>query len=287
MPLSGRVCVVTGAGRGIGRHTAETLGAAGASLALCSRSPDELAEVQADLHERFGTEVLVRCVDVADYPSVAAFADVVGERFGRVDVLVNNAGVYGPVGLITEVEPGAWASAVSVNLLGVMHAIRAFGPAMQAAGGGRIINVGGGGVGGPGMPARVSAYTASKAAVAGLTETLSKELAPFGILVNAVAPGAISTSLIDTVIEAGPEAAGVAFHAGSVAQRAGGDSLDKVGDAMLFLASERSGGLTGKVLSAKWDPLDRIGQEAARLNATSLYTLRRIDGVMFDEVMKS
>jgi 3-oxoacyl-[acyl-carrier protein] reductase len=176
---------------------------------------------------------------------------------------------------------------MAVNLLGVMHAIRAFGPAMQAAGGGRIINVGGGGVGGPGMPARVSAYTASKAAVAGLTETLSKELAPFGILVNAVAPGAISTSLIDTVIEAGPEAAGAAFHAGSVAQRAGGDSLNKVGDAMLFLASERSGGLTGKVLSARWDPLDRIGEEAARLNATSLYTLRRIDGVMFDEVMKS
>ena len=287
MPLSGRVCVVTGAGRGIGRSTAETLASAGARLALCSRSPDELEEVQANLHERFGTEVLVRCVDVADYPRVQGFADAVGERFGRVDVLVNNAGVYGPVGLITEVEPGAWASAVSVNLLGVMHAIRAFGPAMQAAGGGRIINVGGGGVGGPGMPARVSAYTASKAAVAGLTETLSKELAPFGILVNAVAPGAISTSLIDTVIEAGPEAAGAAFHAGSIAQRAGGDSLTKVGDAMLFLASERSGGLTGKLLSARWDPVDRIGEEAARLNATSLYTLRRIDGVMFDEVMKS
>src|SRR5207302_396438 len=85
-----------------------------------------------------------------------------------------------------------------------------------------------GGVGGRGMPARVSAYTASKAAVAGLTETLSRELAPFGILVNAVAPGAISTSLIDTVIEAGPDAAGAAFHAGSVAQCAGGDSLTKV-----------------------------------------------------------
>ena len=213
--------------------------------------------------------------------------DEIVEAFGRVDVLVNNAGVYGPVGLITELEPGAWASAVSVNLLGVMHAIRAFGPVMQAAGGGRIINVGGGGVGGPGMPARVSAYTASKAAVASLTETLGKELAPFGIVVNAVAPGAISTSLIDTVIDAGPEAAGAAFHAGSVAQRAGGDSLTGVGDAMLFLASGRSGGLTGKLLSAKWDPLDRIGEDAARLNATSTYTLRRIDGVMFDEVTRS
>jgi len=284
MSLAGKVCVVTGAGRGIGRYTAETLAEAGAKLALCSRSPDQLEEVRANLHERFGTEVLVRTVDVADYPSVRGFADAVGERFGRVDVLVNNAGVYGPVGLITEVEPDAWASAVSVNLLGVMHAIRAFAPAMQAAGAGRIINVGGGGVGGPGTPARVSAYTASKAAVAGLTETLAKELAPFGILVNAVAPGAISTSLIDAVIEAGPEVAGEAFHASSVAQREGGDSLAKVGEAMLFLASERSGCLTGKLLSAKWDPLGRIGEEADQLNGTSAYTLRRIDGVLFGEV---
>jgi NAD(P)-dependent dehydrogenase (short-subunit alcohol dehydrogenase family) len=282
--LTGTICVVTGGGRGIGRHTAETLAEAGARLALCARSIDELEEVRATLEERFGTDVLVQPVDVADFGAVQAFADAVRERFGGVNVLVNNAGVYGPVGLITEVDPLAWASAVSVNLVGVMHAIRAFAPLMQAAGGGRIINVGGGGIGGPGTPARVSAYTASKAAVAGLTETLAKELAPFGILVNTVAPGAISTALIDTVIEAGPEAAGEGFHASSVAQRGGGDSLAKVGDAMLFLASDRSGSLTGKLLSAKWDPLEQVGRDADQLNQTSRYTLRRIDGVMFGEV---
>lgn len=287
MSLSGSVCVVTGGGRGIGRYTAETLAEAGAKLVLCARSEGELVEVAATLEQRFGTEVLVRAVDVTDFLAVHAFSDAVKERFGGVDVLVNNAGVYGPVGLITEIDPAAWASAVSVNLVGVMHAIRAFAPLMQAAGRGRIINVGGGGIGGAGTPARVSAYTASKAAVAGLTETLARELAPFGIYVNTVAPGAISTALIDTVIEAGPEVAGEAFHASSVAQRRSGDSLAKVGDAMLFLASERSGNLTGKLLSAKWDPLEQIGEETHQLNPTSRYTLRRIDGVLFDEVARS
>ena len=283
MGLDGAVCVVTGAGRGIGRYTAEVLAGAGASLALCSRSPAQLDEVHKSLKDRFGIEVLASQVDVADFPAVARFARTVIERFGRVDVLVNNAGVYGPVGLITDIDPKAWAEAISVNLLGVVHAIRAFAPLMRHAGGGRIINVGGGGVGGPGMPARVSAYTASKAAVASLTETLSRELAPLGIWVNAVAPGAISTALIDTVIEAGPDAAGKDFHAMSVRQREGGDSLAKVGEAMLFLATGQSGHLTGKLISAKWDPLADIGERAEELNKTSLYTLRRIDGVMFAE----
>jgi NAD(P)-dependent dehydrogenase (short-subunit alcohol dehydrogenase family) len=281
--LPGQVCVVTGAGRGIGRHTAEVFAREGACLAVCSRSAGELEDLRRDLGDTYGTEVLALPVDVADAGAVIRFAGAVVERFGHVDVLVNNAGVYGPVGIITEVDMDDWVGAISVNVFGVVHAIRAFVPAMRTAGGGRIINLAGGGIGGPGTPSRVSAYTASKAAVAGLTETLAKELAPEGIWINAIAPGAINTSLIDTVIRAGPEAAGAGFHAASVHQREGGDPIGKVGEAMLFLASGRSSCLTGKLLSAKWDPLGSLAGQVGDVNARSLYTLRRIDGEFFVE----
>ena len=285
--LAGRICVVTGAGRGIGRFIAGTLAGAGASLAVCSRSPQELEALARELEGDHGAPVLAQAVDVSDLAATQAFAGDVLRRFGRVDVLVNNAGVYGPVGAITEVDMCQWTQAVAVDLFGVAYGMHAFAPAMCAAGGGRIINMAGGGIGGRSTPSRVSAYTASKAAVVSLTETVARELAPFGVRVNALAPGAINTSLIDTVIKAGPELAGEDLYAGSLRQRQGGDPIEKVGEAVLFLASERSGDLSGRLISAKWDPIGSLGDRAPAVNASSLYTLRRIDAVDFTEVPRA
>jgi 3-oxoacyl-[acyl-carrier protein] reductase len=281
--LTGKGCVVTGAGRGIGRHIAERFAAAGANLALCARSAPQLEEVRAGLVERFGSRVAVASVDVSVESEVEAFARLAEAELGRVDVLVNNAGVYGPVGPMTDVDLEEWEDALRIDLLGVVYAIRCFVPGMKAAGGGRIINLAGGGLGGPNPPVNVSAYTCSKAAVVSLTETLSREFAPARVWVNALAPGAVSTALIDTVIAAGPERAGPELHAGSLRQRAAGDPVEKAGDAAVFLASGRSGELTGRLISAKWDPLDEIEAAGGRL-AASRYTLRRIDGVLFGEL---
>lgn len=281
--LAGKGCVVSGAGRGIGRHIAERFAAEGANLALCARSEAQLDEVRAGLVDRFGVRVVVSPVDVSVESEMEAFARLAESELGRVDVLVNNAAVIGPVGPMTDVDLDEWEEALRVDLLGVVYAIRCFAPGMKAAGGGRIINLSGGGLGGPNPPVNVSAYTCSKAAVVALTETLAREFAPARVWLNALAPGAISTSMVDAVIAAGPERAGGDLHASSVRQRAGGDPIETVGDAALFLASDRSGELTGRLISAKWDPLDQIEAAHGRL-PPSRYTLRRIDGVLFDEV---
>lgn len=272
---------MTGAGRGIGRYTAETFARHGARVAVCSRTSSEIHAVAEALEADVGRRVLARVVDVANEPSVRAFADHVAAEFGRADVLVNNAGVQGPVGSLLEVDMEAWAKTVSINLLGMVHAIRAFVPLLRASGGGHIINLSGGGVGGRAMAPRLSAYTASKLAVVGLTETLAKEFAPERIWINALAPGAINTSFVDPVVAAGPEVAGGALYEATVRQRQGGDPLGAVGAAMVFLGSERSSCLTGKLISAKWDSLETLASEAADLNASSGYTLRRIDGTLF------
>ncbi len=275
--------MVTGGGRGIGRAIAEALAGEGANLALCARSADELEATERLLRSRHGVGTLSRTVDVSDEAAVRRFADEVLAQFSRVDLLVNNAGTYGPVGPLTEVDIAGWVGSVSVNLFGVVHAIRAFAPAMIRRGEGRIINVAGGGVGGPNPPINVSSYTSSKAAVACLTETISRELAAYGIAVNALAPGAVGTRLIDSVIEAGPELAGTELYERTVEQRACGEPIERVGEAAVLLALAPTPRLTGKLLSVKWDDLERVVQEGESLNRTSMYALRRIDGVLFAE----
>jgi NAD(P)-dependent dehydrogenase (short-subunit alcohol dehydrogenase family) len=284
--LDGAVCVVTGAGRGIGRHVAEAFAREGADLALCARSLDELEAVRAGIVERYGVRVAVRAVDVSSDGEVAGFARAVCDELGPARVLVNNAAVYGPVGPLTDVDLTEWVHALRVDLLGVVHGIRHFVPLMEASGGGHVVNLAGGGTGGPRQFPNVSAYTCAKAAVVSLTETLAKELAPKGVWINAMAPGPVSTSFLDPVIRAGPALAGDDLYESSVRQREAGDPLDNVGRLAVFLASRRSAGLTGRLLSAKWDPLDEIEAELEQTGdlAASRYTLRRIDGVLFAAV---
>lgn len=282
--LDGVTCVVTGAGRGIGRHVAEAFAREGADLALCARSLHELEVVRADLMGRYGVRVAVRAVDVASDRQMAGFARAVCDELGPAQVLVNNAAVYGPVGPLTDVDLTEWVNALSVDLLGVVHGIRHFVPLMEASGGGRVVNLAGGGTGAPRQFPNVSAYTCSKAAVVSLTETLSKELAPKGVWINAIAPGPVSTSFLDPVIQAGPALAGDDLYESSVRQREAGEPMDNVGRLAVFLASRRSAGLTGRLLSAKWDALDELEAQAAGMDP-SRYQLRRIDGVLFAAVV--
>jgi NAD(P)-dependent dehydrogenase (short-subunit alcohol dehydrogenase family) len=280
--LAGKVAIVTGGSRGIGLAVAQGLGAEGAKVAIASRTQRDLDAAKATL-EKAGVQVLVRATDVASSADVDALvADVLG-TWGRVDALVNVAGVIGAIGRLDECDPAEWRAAFEVNVFGAMNACRAVLPAMRKQRSGKIVNLAGGGIGGPGVMPRWSAYTASKAAVVQLTESLARELTEDNVQVNAIAPGAVVTEMTAGVVAAGPEKAGKALYEQTLKQRqSGGEPPELAAKLVVWLASEASGALTGKMLSAKWDKVDAIDVPSA--NKSSLFALRRIDGALFGEL---
>ena len=182
-PLDGKTCVVTGAGRGIGKLIALDLAAQGADLVLCSRTLSEVEETAREIRDAHDTAARASATDVRDADAVGDLARRVADD-GPVFGLVNSAGVLGPVGRIDTVDMGAWLDALMINVAGTASACSAFAAGMIEAGDGSIINFSGAGVGGPNPPGRMSSYTASKAAIVALTEVLGVELAPHGVRVE-------------------------------------------------------------------------------------------------------
>ncbi|SRR6266511_620991 len=280
---SGRACVITGAGRGLGRALALHVASEGYEVAMCSRTAAELDDA-VDEVERAGGRASARTVDVTDPAAVEAFAAGVAEQHGSVWAVVNNAAVLGPVGRVDTVDVEPWMHALAVDVGGVVAVTRAFVPQMRRAGSGRIVNLSGGGIGGPTPQSRVSAYTASKAAVDVLTEVLAGELASDGITINAVAPGPAPTTFLAEVLRVGPEVAGPELHEAAVQNQSSSGCFDSFFALIDFLLADDSEWLTGKLLSARWDRVEDLLARRDRLVGTSLLTLRRIDDQLFSEV---
>ena len=191
--LNGKTAVVLAASQGLGRAVAEAFAAAGARLAICSRREEAVGEVAADLHRRYGTDVLARGVDVAKAPELEAFVKDAGARFGGIDVLVTNAGGP-PAGDFGDVTDLQWAGAVDLVLLSVARAVRAALPFMAGRPGASITCVVSSSAKVP-IPHLVLS-NALRPAIVGLAKSLSLELAPRGIRVNCLAPGRIDTERV-------------------------------------------------------------------------------------------
>lgn len=275
MLLKNKIAIITGAGGGIGSTIAETFAKEGCSLILIDRIKSTLDRVSKEL-EKYNCESLLETCDVCSKREVDNAVDVAFKKFSKIDILVNTAGIQGPIGLFANNDINKWIETINVNLNGTVLFIKAVLPIMIKQGWGKIINFSGGGAFNP-RP-NFSAYATSKAAVVRLTETLAEELKEYNIQVNAISPGAVNTRMLAEVLEAGPEVAGAEFYEKAKKQKEeGGDPPQLAADLILFLCSEKSYNLTGKIISAKWDNWREWDKEKIKkIMASDLYTLRRI-----------
>jgi len=276
-PLEGRAALITGANRGLGLAIARAFVDAGADLFICARDAAALETARAELASRVSgsRQIIARAADVSSRGEVEQLAAAAFGAFPDLHILVNNAGVYGPIGPIEEADWDAWVEAIEINLFGSILTTRAVLPHFKRRRYGKIIQLSGGGATNP-LP-RLTAYAASKAAVVRFAESLALEVKDEGIDVNAIAPGALNTRMMQQLLAAGPAAVGDAFFARMkrIADE-GGTALEKGAALTVFLASRASDGITGRLLSAVWDPWETLPDHLDDLDGSDVYTLRRI-----------
>ena len=275
--LQGRTAIITGASQGLGLEIAMQYVAAGASVIICARDEGMLSKA-ADVLKRSASndQVISHIVaDVAESESVDALIDFAIDKMGRIDILVNNAGIYGPKGPTDSVDWAQWVQAINVNLLGSVQMCRAVITHMKRQGYGKIVQLSGGGATNP-LP-NLSSYAVSKAGIVRFIETLAIEAAEYAIEANAIAPGALNTRMLDEVLASGPEVVGKEFYERALQQKAsGGAGLEKGARLAVFLGSADSDGISGKLISAIWDPWEEMDRYKADLEDSDIYTLRRI-----------
>jgi NAD(P)-dependent dehydrogenase (short-subunit alcohol dehydrogenase family) len=277
--LSGRSALITGGTRGLGLEIARTYLQAGArGVCVCGRDPDTLKAAAAELSElaRADQRVLAMLADVSKHEEVERLVRSAADHLGELTILVSNAGVYGPKDMIDQVDWSEWVRAVEINLFGSVLSMRAAMSHFIPRGYGKIVQLAGGGSG-AGLQG-LSAYAASKAGVVRFVETLADESRErqVAVDVNAIAPGALNTRMLDEVLAAGPTRVGKDFYRRALEQqRSGGIPLRRAAELAVFLGSAASDGITGKLLSAVWDPWSELPERREELDS-DVYTLRRI-----------
>jgi len=276
MKLKNLNALITGGSQGLGKIIAEHFLREGANVVLCARSEKDLLATRDELAKKFPAQkVSAKTCDVSNESQVNELVAFALSELGSLDALVLNAGIYGPMGPTESVSLAEWRRAIDINLFGVLLPSRAVIPHFKQAGRGKIIVLSGGGATNP-LP-NISSYAASKAAVVRLMETLAEELKSFHVDVNAIAPGALATRLVDEVLAAGAEKVGAAFFEKNKGWKEKGAVPLELGASLaVYLASAASNGITGKLISAQWDPWKDLQKHHDELAKSDIYCLRRI-----------
>jgi 3-oxoacyl-[acyl-carrier protein] reductase len=269
--------LITGASRGLGSHLASSFWGAGWNVALVARDQRALSQVLVSLPKQSNQSALIFPCDLSLPEEVTKLAQQIKNQLPRLDVLINNAAIHGPIGPLIENNFALWNKAIQVNLLAPVALCHGLIDFITNSGGGSIINLSGGGATGP--RANFTAYASAKAALVRFSETLAQEVQKQNIRVNCIAPGAMQTSLLEEVIISGANVVGKReFEIAEKVFSQGGASLNSVANLALFLASEASQGISGKLISSLWDHWQEWPKHVEQLQASDAYTLRRIVG---------
>ena len=276
MKAKNKNVIITGGTVGFGKALAEKFLSEGANVSICSRNEQQLFDTQSELLSKFPNQIiLVKKCDVSIEKDVKEFIAYSLDTFKTIHVLILNAGVYGPMGPIETVSLDEWRKSIDINLFGVLLPCRELIPHFKQNKYGKIIVLSGGGATNP-MP-NLSSYATAKAAVVRLVETLSKELSSYNVDINAIAPGAMSTRMIEQVIDAGPEIVGDEFFKKNQNWKQNGATSMELGTNLaVYLSSDDSNGVTGKLISAQWDDWKNFGNHLNDLQNSDIYTIRRI-----------
>jgi NAD(P)-dependent dehydrogenase (short-subunit alcohol dehydrogenase family) len=272
--LSGKRIVVTGGSMGIGLACAEMCLDAGAKVMICARTEGPLIQALESLRQKGFSAVEAKVADITQQPQVDSALQATIKQFGGLDGVIHCAGIYGPIGPVTDVDPSDWFDAIRVNLFGTFLVARQACQILKARGGGRMVLFSGGGAATP-FP-NYTAYACGKIGVVRLTETLAQEMQPFNVEINCVAPGFVITRLHQETLAAG-ERAGKAFLENTKRQIESGGVPPTVGaSAAAFLMSDAAKGITGKFIAAPYDGWDTWPDHLLELQKMDIFTLRRI-----------
>ena len=270
------IAAITGASGIIGKTIAKSFAQDGYQLLLIGKSAESLCALKAELMTSTAARVECFAADVSNEGQVREAMEFAKMTFGSLDALITAAGVYGEIGTIEQCTPSRWLDAILVNLFGTMLCVTYALPLLKKSSRGKIIAFAGGGEG-P-LP-RFSSYAASKGGVLRFVESVAKELEPFRIDINAISPGLVNSGLQQELIAAGPVKAGREKYDAAVNETKGKAetvSPERAAALALFLASEKSDGITGKNISAVWDAWNDLPLHKDELSSTDIYNWRRI-----------
>lgn len=267
--LKNKVIIITGAGRGIGRLITEGLVAHGAVPVIGARTVSEIESLREALRESGCRNVLGGKLDISSSESISDFVEMATNTYKKIDGLINNAAIPGPVAPLEKTDIEQWEETIEINLIGAVRMSRMVLPIMKKKGSGVILNICGGAIGWNAESPFKTAYRTSKYGIYGFTESLAAELKDTGIRVNAILPGSFDTGLQRTLVKSDQQ---------TPLETCSTTNPEDIVETVRMMFSEELKRLNGKIISAGWDNLKREDADDLMTAKKELYTLKRIDG---------